>query len=91
MNFSAVAHYSVWLQTGRPVFDPWQRQRIFPLACVSTPALKITQPPIQWVQCASIPGVKRGWSMTLITHPHLVPRSSMSRSYTPVPLGACVA
>jgi hypothetical protein len=27
------------------------------------------------------PGVKRGRGVTLITHPHLEPRSSMSRSY----------
>jgi hypothetical protein len=27
-------------------------------------------------------GVKHGWGMTLTTHPHLVPRSRMSRSYT---------
>jgi hypothetical protein len=28
------------------------------------------------------PGVKRSRGVTLTTHPHLVPRSSMSRSYT---------
>jgi hypothetical protein len=28
------------------------------------------------------PGVKRGWGMTLTAHPHLVPRSRISRSYT---------
>jgi hypothetical protein len=32
--------------TGRPGFDPLQRQRIFPLAFVSRPALKPTQPPV---------------------------------------------
>jgi hypothetical protein len=31
-------------------FDPRQRQRIFPLASVSRPTLRSTQPPIQWVQ-----------------------------------------
>jgi len=31
------------------------------------------------------PGVKRGWGVTLTTHPHLVPRSRMSRSYTSSP------
>jgi hypothetical protein len=31
------------------------------------------------------PGVKRGRGMTLTTHPHLVPRSGMSRSYIPLP------
>jgi hypothetical protein len=39
-----------------------------------------TQPPIQWV-----PGVLRGRGMTLTAHPHLVPRLSMSRSYTSSP------
>jgi hypothetical protein len=28
------------------------------------------------------PGIKRGRGVTLTTHPHLVPRSRMSRSYT---------
>jgi hypothetical protein len=31
------------------------------------------------------PGAKRSWGMTLTTHPHLVPRSRMSRSYTSSP------
>jgi hypothetical protein len=31
------------------------------------------------------PGSKRGQGVTLITHPHLVPRSRMSRSYTSSP------
>jgi hypothetical protein len=31
------------------------------------------------------PGVKRSWGMTLTTHPHLVPRLSISRSYTSSP------
>jgi hypothetical protein len=29
------------------------------------------------------PGVKRGRAVTLTTHPHLVPKSGMSRSYRP--------
>jgi hypothetical protein len=40
------------------------------------------------------PGAKRGRVMTLTTHPHLVPRSRMSRSYTSSPPQAppwCVA
>jgi hypothetical protein len=35
------------------------------------------------------PGVKRGRGVTLTTHPHLVARSWMSRSYTSRPC-ACV-
>jgi hypothetical protein len=30
-------------------------------------------------------GAKRGWGVTLTTHPHLVPRSRMNRSYTSSP------
>jgi hypothetical protein len=31
------------------------------------------------------PGAKRGRGVTLTTHPHLMPRSRMSMSYTPSP------
>jgi hypothetical protein len=44
-----------------------------------------TQPPIQWVPGVLYPGVKRGRGVTLTTHPHLVPRLSMRRSYTSSP------
>jgi hypothetical protein len=37
------------------------------------------------------PGLKRGRGVTLITHPHLVPRSRMNRSYTSSPPSAFVA
>jgi hypothetical protein len=43
---------------------------------------KPTQPPIQWVPGIFSPGVKRDRGVTLTTHPHLVPRLRMSRSYT---------
>jgi hypothetical protein len=35
--------------TGRSGFDSRRGQRIFPLACVSRPALGPTQHPVQWV------------------------------------------
>jgi hypothetical protein len=73
---------SVWLRAGRLGFDPWQGQGIFLLAPASRPALRPTQPPIQWVLEVLSPGVKRGRGVTLTNHPHLVPRLSMSRSYT---------
>jgi hypothetical protein len=72
----------IWT-TGRSGFDPRQGQRIFPLASVSRPALGPTQPPV--------PGVKRGRGVMLTTHPHLVPRVRMSRSYTYAPPSAFVA
>jgi hypothetical protein len=73
--------FSVWLRAGRSWFDPRQRQRIFILAPASRPALGPTQPLIRWVP----KGVKRGRGVTLTTHLHLVPRLSMSRSYTSSP------
>jgi hypothetical protein len=47
---------------------------------VSRQALRCTHPPIQWIS-----GVKRSRGVKLITHPHLVLRSRMSRSYTSSP------
>jgi hypothetical protein len=71
--------------TGWSGFDLRQGQRISPLASVSRPALGPTQPPVQWVSGILSLGVKRGRGVTLTTHPHLVPRSWMSRSYTSSP------
>jgi hypothetical protein len=39
----------------------------------------------QWVLEVLSPGVKHGWGVMLTTHPHLMPRSRMSRSYTSSP------
>jgi hypothetical protein len=59
----------------------------FAIASVSRPALRTTQPPIpvQWVLGVLSGKVKPGRGVTLITHPHLVPRSRMSRSYISCP------
>jgi hypothetical protein len=58
---------------------------ISPLASVSRPVLRPTQPPVQWVQGVLSPGVKCGRIVTLTTHPHMVSSSRMSRSYTSSP------
>jgi hypothetical protein len=67
------------------MFDPWQGQEIFPLTSVSRPALGPTQPPVQWVPGVLSPGAKHSQGMTLTTHPHLVLRSWLSRSYKSSP------
>jgi hypothetical protein len=56
--------------------------------CERKRCLRPTQPPVQWVLS---PGVKRGRGVMLTTHPLLVPRSSMSRSYTSSPPSAFMA
>jgi hypothetical protein len=52
----------------------------FSSSSVSRPALGPTQPPVQWVPRVLSLGLKCGRGVTLTTHPHLVPRSRMSRS-----------
>jgi hypothetical protein len=74
-------HNEEVLWGGRSGFDPRQGQRIFLLAPASRPVLGPTRPPVQWVPGVLSRGVKRGRGVTLTTHPHLVPRSRMSRSY----------
>jgi hypothetical protein len=73
------------------VRSPVGAKEFFPLASVSRPALVPTQPPVQWVPVVLSPGVKHGRGVTLTTHPHLIPRSRMSRSYTPLPPSASMA
>jgi hypothetical protein len=53
---------------------------------LSRPALTSTQTPIQRLPEVISLGVKRALEVTLTTATHLVPRLSMSRSYTPSPL-----
>jgi hypothetical protein len=66
-------------------FSPGRGERILPLSSVSRPALRPAQLPVQWVPGVLSPGLKRGRGVTLTTHPHLEPRSRMSRSYTSFP------
>jgi hypothetical protein len=76
---------SVWLQAGWPGDRgsiPSRGKRMLPLTSVSRPALRPTQPPVQWVLS---PGLKHSRGVMLTTHPQLVPRSRMSRSYTSSP------
>jgi hypothetical protein len=51
------------------------RSKIFLLSIASRPAVKPTQPPIQWVPRALSLEVK------LITHLHLVPKLRMMQQY----------
>jgi hypothetical protein len=64
------------------VISSLQGFRLVPLPSESRPALGPTQPPVQWVLS---PGLKRGWGVTLTTHPHLVTRWRLNRSYTSSP------
>jgi hypothetical protein len=57
----------------------------FSLASVSRPALRPTQPPIQWVPGVLSRRVQRRRGLTMNTHPHIMPGSRMSRSYTSSP------
>jgi hypothetical protein len=67
-----------------------ERQWSFPLASVSRPAVRPTQPPMQWVR-GSFPEGKTLPELDAYHSPHLEPRSRMCRSYTSSPLSACMA
>jgi hypothetical protein len=70
--------------TGRPGFDPRQRQRIFPLISASRPALGPIQPPVQWV-LGIFHGDKCGRGVLPTTHPLLMPWDKKGRGYTSSP------
>jgi hypothetical protein len=61
------------------------RQRIFPLTSAFRPGLGSTQPLVWWVTGFLSPGVKRGRSVMLTTHPLPMPRLRKSRSCTSSP------
>jgi hypothetical protein len=50
--------YKTRLWAGQPIFYSWWGQRIFLFTTTSRPALRPTQPPIQWVLVALSPEVK---------------------------------
>jgi hypothetical protein len=79
---ASVAQYTGSVYRAIGVRSPAEAKSNFTLSSVSRPDLGPTQPPVPWVQRALSPGLKRGRGVTLTTHPHLVPRSRMSRSYT---------
>jgi hypothetical protein len=88
MTAGWLSQYRVWLRVtgpGDPGSIPGRGERIFPLISVCRTALGSTQPPVQWILGVLSPGLKRGRGVTLTTHPHLVPRLRMSRSYTSYP------
>jgi hypothetical protein len=89
LHVSRVTQYSVWLRAGRGSI-PGRGERIFPLASVSRPALGPTQPSVQWVPGGACPGGKARPGRDPDHSPHLLPRSRMSRSCTPLPPSAFV-
>jgi hypothetical protein len=76
--------------TGRSRFDHRQRHRIFSILCVQTGS---GDHPASCPMGTGgpFPGLKGGRDVTLTTHPHLVPRSWMSRSLLPLPPSAFMA
>jgi hypothetical protein len=81
---SSVSIVSGYGLDGR-VIEVRRGETIFLVASVSRPALRPTQPLVQWVPGVLSLGLKRVRGVTLTTHPHVVSRSRMSRSYTSSP------
>jgi hypothetical protein len=71
--------------TGRTRFDPRQRRRDFSFSLYVENASGASPASCTIGIVAPFPGAKERPGMTLTTHPHLVPRSRMSTSYTPLP------
>jgi hypothetical protein len=74
-----------WVQkSGHPCLTVWQPFHI-------KLGWAVNHFPGQRVPGVLSPGLKRGQGVTLTTHPHLVPRSKISRNYTAYPPSASVA
>jgi hypothetical protein len=81
-----LSQYSVWLQTERLRFDPWQKQGFFLwLLC---PDHLWGPPSLLSSGCQRLNAARvLCWPL----NPNLVPRSRMSRSYTSFPPGSWIA
>jgi hypothetical protein len=80
-----VAQSVQWLSTDwtTGVISPTGAEDFSSSLCIQT--LEPTQPPVQWLPVFLSPGVKRGRGVMLTTHPYLVPRLRVSRSYASSP------
>jgi hypothetical protein len=85
LNLWAGVAQSVQCLTTDWTINPLQGQRIFLIAYAPRPALRPTQPPIQWALGVLSFGIKWGRGVTLTTNRHPVLRSKVSRSYTSSP------
>jgi hypothetical protein len=70
--------------TGRSRFDSRQWRKGFSSILLSRPALRPTQPPVQWLPVVLSRAKPRPWRDPDHS-PHLVLRSRMSKSYTSSP------
>jgi hypothetical protein len=79
--------YSDWLRAGRPSGRSSSPSRVknFLFSTSSRPALRPTQPSVQWVPRALSPGVKQQRREADPTHLRLVPKSRIRGSIPPLP------
>jgi hypothetical protein len=83
--YTIFSQCSVWLRARRSRFDPRQRRKNFSSnLCVQTGSGAHPASCSMGTGDPS-PGLKRGRGVMLTTHPHLVPRWWMSKSYTSSP------
>jgi hypothetical protein len=97
LNFTSSTNFTISRGSSSSIVSIYWMTRVqslpgvkdFFLASVSRLALRPIQPLIQWVSGVLSSGVKHSWGVTLTNHPHLVPRSRISRSYTFSPTPKC--